>query len=44
MSSLDQIRLQLVAAGHPELPAGHPVADGKHHRYGPRKKWWYQLL
>lgn len=43
MSSLDQIRLQLVAAGHPELPAGHPVADGKHHRYGPRKKWWYQL-
>ncbi|MEY8173309.1 VapE domain-containing protein [Burkholderia multivorans] len=43
MSSLDQIRAQLAAAGHPELPAGHPIADGKHHRYGPRKKYWYQL-
>ncbi|MDQ7981364.1 VapE family protein [Paraburkholderia sp. SARCC-3016] len=43
MSSLDRIFAQLQAAGHPELPAGHPVADGKHHRYGPRKKWWYQL-
>ncbi|WP_186038052.1 VapE domain-containing protein [Burkholderia gladioli] len=43
MSSLDQIRAQLAAAGHPELPVGHPVADGKHHRYGPRKKYWYQL-
>ncbi|KVL84976.1 VapE domain-containing protein [Burkholderia stagnalis] len=42
MSSLDQIRAQLAAADHP-LPAGHPVADGKHHRYGPRKKYWYQL-
>ncbi|CAN0626436.1 putative DNA primase/helicase [Burkholderia multivorans] len=43
MSSLDQIRQQLAAAGHPELPPGHPIADGKHHRYGPRKKYWYQL-
>ncbi|MBR8141839.1 virulence protein E [Burkholderia vietnamiensis] len=43
MSSLDQIRAQLAAAGHPELPVGHPIADGKHHRYGPRKKYWYQL-
>lgn len=43
MSSLDQIRAQLAAAGHPELPVAHPVADGKHHRYGPRKKYWYQL-
>ncbi|AJX15015.1 VapE domain-containing protein [Burkholderia ubonensis] len=42
MSSLDQIRAQLAAADHP-LPAGHPIADGKHHRYGPRKKYWYQL-
>ncbi|QGA38204.1 hypothetical protein GAS19_11650 [Burkholderia glumae] len=43
MSSLDQIRAQLTAAGHPELPPGHPLADGRHHRYGPRKKYWYQL-
>ncbi|CAM2339809.1 hypothetical protein BVIET440_10255 [Burkholderia vietnamiensis] len=43
MATLDQIIQQLRAAGHPDLPAGHPVADGKHHRYGPRKKYWYQL-
>lgn len=43
MSSLDQIVAQLSAADHPALPSGHPVADGKHHRYGPRRKWWYQL-
>ena len=43
MSSLDQVINQLKAAGHPELPPGHPVADGKHHRYGRQKKWWYQL-
>ena len=43
MSSLDDIVAQLHASGHPELPAGHPKADGRHHRYGPRKKWWYQL-
>ncbi|AJY29783.1 virulence-associated E family protein [Burkholderia thailandensis 34] len=43
MSTLDQIVQQLRNADHPELPSGHPVADGKHHRYGPRKKYWYQL-
>lgn len=43
MSTLDQIIQQLRNADHPELPSGHPVADGKHHRYGPRKKYWYQL-
>jgi predicted P-loop ATPase/phage/plasmid primase-like uncharacterized protein len=43
MATLDQIIQQLRAAGHPDLPAGHPIADGKHHRYGPRKKYWYQL-
>ncbi|KVD76999.1 virulence protein E [Burkholderia sp. ABCPW 14] len=43
MSTLDQIVQQLCNADHPELPSGHPVADGKHHRYGPRKKYWYQL-
>lgn len=43
MASLDDIRNQLLAAGHPSLPDGHPVADDKHHRYGPKKKYWYAL-
>jgi predicted P-loop ATPase/phage/plasmid primase-like uncharacterized protein len=40
---LDQIVQQLVAAGHPKLPDGHPIADGKPHRYGPKRKHWYSL-
>jgi predicted P-loop ATPase/phage/plasmid primase-like uncharacterized protein len=43
MATLDQIRAQLDAAGHPALPDGHPVADGKPHRYGPKRKHWYSL-
>lgn len=43
MASLDDIRSQLLAAGHPDLPAGHPIADDKHHRYGKGKKYWYAL-
>ena len=43
MSTIDQIIAQLDAAGHPRLPEGHPVADGKPHRYGPKKKHWYSL-
>ncbi|QCU53082.1 virulence protein E [Burkholderia pseudomallei] len=43
MSTIDQIIAQLDAAGHPRLPDGHPVADGKPHRYGPKKKHWYSL-
>ncbi|NIF80152.1 virulence protein E [Paraburkholderia sp. Cy-641] len=43
MATLDQIINQLVAAGHPKLPDGHPVASGKPHRYGPNKKYWYSL-
>ncbi|RQR37841.1 VapE domain-containing protein [Burkholderia sp. Bp9142] len=43
MSSIDQIIAQLDAAGHPRLPEGHPIADGKPHRYGPKKKHWYSL-
>ncbi|WP_153100819.1 VapE domain-containing protein [Paraburkholderia hayleyella] len=43
MATIDQITGQLVAAGHPPLPDGHPVADGRPHRYGPRKKYWYSL-
>ncbi|MFM0250639.1 VapE domain-containing protein [Paraburkholderia sediminicola] len=43
MSSLDQIVSQLQSAGHPALPDGHPVGDGKPHRYGQGKKYWYSL-
>ncbi|KWC82751.1 VapE domain-containing protein [Burkholderia cepacia] len=43
MSTIDQIIAQLDAAGHPRLPDGHPIADGKPHRYGPKKKHWYSL-
>lgn len=43
MASIDDIRNQLRAAGHPELPDGHPIADDKHHRYGKGKKYWYAL-
>ncbi len=25
------------------MPEGHPIADGKPHRYGPKKKHWYSL-
>ncbi|RKP46671.1 VapE domain-containing protein [Pararobbsia silviterrae] len=43
MATLDQIVDQLRAAGHPEVPEGHPVVDDKHHRYGKGKKHWYVL-
>ncbi|WP_186169802.1 VapE domain-containing protein [Burkholderia gladioli] len=43
MSTIDQIIAQLQAAGHPRLPDGHPIADGKPHRYGTGKKYWYSL-
>lgn len=45
MATLDQIRAQLIAADHPELPAGHPHVreDGRPVRYGPGKKYWYSI-
>ncbi len=45
MATLDQIAAQLAAAGHPKLPEGHPrISDnGKPHRYGPGKKFWYSI-
>ncbi|WP_322105864.1 VapE domain-containing protein [Paraburkholderia sp. J41] len=45
MATLDQIANQLIAAGHPKLPEGHPrVSDnGRPHRYGPGKKYWYSI-
>lgn len=46
MSSLDNAIAQMRADGMPEFPPGHPVADGKIHRFGPRGKSesaWYKL-
>ena len=33
----------MTCCGLPMLPSGHPVLDGKIHRYGPKKKAWYAL-
>ncbi|MES2787639.1 MAG: DUF5906 domain-containing protein [Pseudomonadota bacterium] len=43
MSTLDQVVEQIAAYGLPQLPHGHPVLDGKIHRFGPGKKAWYVL-
>lgn len=44
MANLDQAVNQMISADMPPLPAGHPIADGKFHRYGPKKKAWYRLF
>jgi putative DNA primase/helicase len=43
MATLDQVTNQMALAGLPSLPHGHPLLDGKIHRFGPRKKAWYVL-
>jgi predicted P-loop ATPase/phage/plasmid primase-like uncharacterized protein len=43
MTTLDQAVQQMQAHGLPQLPQGHPVADGKIRRFGPKKKCWYVL-
>ncbi len=43
MASLDQVIDQIASNGLPQLPHGHPVLDGKIHRFGPRSKAWYVL-
>lgn len=43
MATLDQVIDQMAAAGIPPLPAGHPLYDGKIHRFGRGKKAWYVL-
>ena len=44
MATLDQVIAQMIAADMPPLPPGHPIADGKIHRFGGReKKCWYVL-
>lgn len=44
MATLDQAVNQMMSADMPPLPSGHPIADGKWHRYGPKKKAWYRLF
>jgi putative DNA primase/helicase len=44
MATLDQVISQMIAADMPPLPPGHPVPDGRWHRYGPKKKAWYRLF
>ncbi len=43
MTTLDQALQQMQAYGLPQLPHGHPITDGKIHRFGPKKKSWYVL-
>ena len=44
MATLDQVISQMIAADLPPLPPGHPVADGRWHRFGPKKRAWYRLF
>jgi len=43
MATLDQAISQMLAAGMPPCPSGGPLADGRVHRYGPKRKAWYVL-
>jgi phage/plasmid primase-like uncharacterized protein len=43
MATLDQVIEQMRGAGLPVFPAGHPLLDGKIHRFGKEKKSWYVL-
>ena len=43
MTTLNQVVDQMQAYGLPMLPHGHPLTDGKIHRFGPQKKAWYVL-
>jgi len=43
MATLEQVIDQMTGSGLPALPSGHPVLDGKIHRFGRAKKAWYQL-
>jgi len=43
MSDVGQVVAQMAEYGMPQLPANHPVLDGKFKRFGPQKKGWYIL-
>jgi len=43
MATLEQVIDQMTGSGLPSLPVGHPLLDGKIHRFGRESKAWYQL-
>jgi len=43
MATLEQVIDQMTGSGLPSLPVGHPLLDGKIHRFGRGKKAWYVL-
>ncbi|WGG51813.1 hypothetical protein [Rugamonas sp. DEMB1] len=43
MATFEQAKEQIEGNGA-KLPAGHPKVDGKFHRYGPEKKYWYRVM
>jgi putative DNA primase/helicase len=43
MATLEQVIDQMTGSGLPSLPSGHPLLDGKIHRFGRAKKAWYVL-
>jgi len=43
MATVTQVIDQMLGCKMPPLPAGHPILDGKYHRFGPQKKAWYIL-
>jgi putative DNA primase/helicase len=43
MTTLAQAAEQMLAAGMPGFPDGLPIADGRIHRYGKKKRAWYRL-
>jgi putative DNA primase/helicase len=43
MATLDDVVQQMREEGLADLPLGHPVLDGKIHKFGKRKKSWYAL-
>jgi putative DNA primase/helicase len=43
MTTLSQAAEQMLAAGMPAFPDGLPIADGRIHRYGKKKRAWYLL-
>lgn len=43
MATLEQVIDQMTGSGLPSLPTGHPLLDGKIHRFGRESKAWYQL-
>jgi putative DNA primase/helicase len=43
MTTLDSARVQMLAAGMPEFPPGHPVVTDRIIRYGTKKRAWYIL-